>query len=57
MIVRDKPMIPCQIQWDYRSNFLDVLIPPDPLDDQDISVDILGEWREDRNLNRERKHE
>lgn len=44
MLLRDKPMVPCQVDWDYRGHFVDVLNPIDLLDDQDISVDTLGEW-------------
>jgi hypothetical protein len=53
MFLRDKPMIPCQVDWDYRGHFVDPLIRPpildvewdyDDGDDQDISVDTLGEW-------------
>ncbi len=61
MILRDKPMIPCQIEWDYRNAFVDPLINPPHWptpsvttrarwDDEegDISVDILGEWGKPR---------
>ena len=47
MLLRDKPWIPCQIDWPYREHFVDAILPVDD-DPGDISVDILEEWRAPR---------
>ncbi len=33
MLLRDKPFIPCQIEWDYRGGFVDVLTPSPYVED------------------------
>lgn len=30
MVLRDKPMVPCQVDWEYRENFVDPLAPTAP---------------------------
>jgi hypothetical protein len=58
--LRDKPFIPCQVQWDYRGEFVDPLFSnsdhretvrlryAEEDEDFDISTDTIGEFRETR---------
>lgn len=46
---RDKPIIPCQVDWDYRGHFIDPAFSHHDEDD-DISVDLIAEWRKPRQV-------
>ena len=48
--LRDKPFIPCQVDWDYRGEFVEPLVSHRQVSDYDeelgdIVVDIVAEWR------------
>jgi hypothetical protein len=54
-VLRDKPMIPCQVEWDYRAHFVEPMFnAPRPEwvwtheDDEegDVAVDTIQEYRD-----------